>query len=54
MKFRPTVYVRDLVLWCAIGLLGVMLYTEHKSAREFETATRQGVEHALQQLFNRQ
>ena len=51
MKFRPTIYVRDLVLWVAISLLGVLLYTEHNSARQFELATRHGVEQALAQIL---
>lgn len=51
MKLRFTILVKDLFLWGAVAFLFGALYAEHVSARQFELATRHGVEQMFAQIL---
>ena len=54
MKLPRTITVRisTLLTWSAILALAGGLWIEHRTARNFELQTRDGVEYALRQLLN--
>lgn len=47
-----TARVSTLLTWSAILALAGGLWIEHRTARNFEQQTREGVEYALHQLLN--
>lgn len=49
-KFHFT--LRELFVWIALGSLAAGICIEHKIARDFELATRTGVEQIFQQMFS--